>query len=256
VSWLGSAAAAVGAAALAGGVAGRVLRRVHPGPLPVLECIVGLGALILAASTVTAVLHHAWTGDWAPVDDGAPRLGGALFAAALAGTMAGHAALLGWAVATGVSLATRAPRLADLLLGAVTGFVTVCLSAAYVSVGAHLGAEVGDQGIVSAVLGDGPDDARRVTLFFIALAAPLVEELVFRGYLFSVLDVRVGRGAAILATSLAFAAFHVADPHVVPPVFVLGLLLALLRAHSRSVWPGVAAHAVNNAIALTLASLV
>jgi membrane protease YdiL (CAAX protease family) len=48
---------------------------------------------------------------------------------------------------------------------------------------------------------------------------------------------------------LVFSAFHLA-PGVLLPVFVTGLLLAWLYHRTGSLWPCMAAHAGQNAIAL------
>ena len=58
-----------------------------------------------------------------------------------------------------------------------------------------------------------------------ALAA--VEELVFRGYLFGLLLDRWGRGAALVITSLSFAALHAFNPGATP-VAVLALSIEML----------------------------
>ena len=70
-----------------------------------------------------------------------------------------------------------------------------------------------------------------------ALAA--VEELIFRGYLFGLLLDRWGRGAALVITSLSFAALHAFNPGATPvavlAVAAAGFFLGTLRLATGSV---------------------
>ena len=91
-------------------------------------------------------------------------------------------------------------------------------------------------------------------LFLLAalvLAAPLVEELLVRGFLFGTLrakGIRVGWVVAV--TTLVFAVVHTQyDLHDVVVVGLIGLLLGLARARYESIVPSMAMHALSNAIA-------
>jgi hypothetical protein len=79
------------------------------------------------------------------------------------------------------------------------------------------------------------------------LLAPLAEEVAFRGYLLSALRTHLRPGAAIAASSVLFAAMHL-DPVRFPAVLFLGAFLGWLAWRSGSLWPAVAAHAVNNGL--------
>jgi membrane protease YdiL (CAAX protease family) len=84
-----------------------------------------------------------------------------------------------------------------------------------------------------------------VTMFFGVLIAPLFEEVYFRGLMYPVL-VRAFRSAgatlavsvAVIITSAAFALVHGAQLGFSwPPllvIFLVGLVLTLVRAHTRS----------------------
>lgn len=80
------------------------------------------------------------------------------------------------------------------------------------------------------------------------IIAPIVEELFFRGFLFQALKPH-SSWAAYLVSAGFFALLH-------PPValmvegLLIGLFLAYLVAKTKSIWPGVVIHAINNAIAL------
>jgi membrane protease YdiL (CAAX protease family) len=89
-----------------------------------------------------------------------------------------------------------------------------------------------------------------LSLLFLAVLAPLVEELVFRGLLYGWLEGRWGSSVAFVVSSLAFAAAHLEPKHVVL-VLPLGLLFGWLRRRSNSLAPSIIAHIVNNGFALT-----
>ena len=97
---------------------------------------------------------------------------------------------------------------------------------------------------------DAYGSARYPALLFVALglAAPLVEELFFRGFLlssFESLGVPFRVGATL--SSLAWAGIHTQyDMYDVTLTFAMGLLLAEARYRSRSVVPCIAMHSVNN----------
>ena len=83
----------------------------------------------------------------------------------------------------------------------------------------------------------------------IAVVAPFVEELTFRGVGFRLLDERVSRPLTILLVGIAFGLAH----GLVEGLIVLvpfGAALAYLRARSDSTVPGMLVHGAFNGIAL------
>ena len=87
--------------------------------------------------------------------------------------------------------------------------------------------------------------------------APIVEEMFFRGLLYSALERRVGMTAGIIITALAFALLHSAQlanswsPLAV--LFTVGLVLTIVRARSGSVAASVLLHVgYNGAIFATM----
>lgn len=92
------------------------------------------------------------------------------------------------------------------------------------------------------------------------IAAPIGEEVLFRGYLFGSLrrlaaDSRARLAAAYMVSALVFALFHVmaASEGVIAllvPSFIIGLTLAWGYDRSGSLVPGIVAHAFNNSIAV------
>ena len=101
-----------------------------------------------------------------------------------------------------------------------------------------------------AILDDSPiEQIRTVTQFWmlfvnIAIAAPVVEELFFRGFVLHRFAHKWGTGAGVLGSSALFAVGHVEwIGH-----FVTGLIFALIYLRTRSLWMSVLAHAVYNGI--------
>jgi hypothetical protein len=89
------------------------------------------------------------------------------------------------------------------------------------------------------------------------LLAPLGEELFFRGYVYGAARESLGMPGAILLSSALFALAHAFSATeglaaLLIPVFLLGLLLALVREWSGSLLPCLVAHMLNNGVGLTL----
>lgn len=92
--------------------------------------------------------------------------------------------------------------------------------------------------------------AGRLTVSLLAVvAAPLLEEFVFRGVVQWHLERRWGPAVAISVTAAAFALFHL-NPWVLPVHLLLGLLFGFAVWATRSLWSAVVLHAANNALAV------
>ncbi len=85
-----------------------------------------------------------------------------------------------------------------------------------------------------------------------AVVAPVVEEIFFRGFVFSGLRNRWDWKKAALASAGLFALAHII-PTSVLPIFVLGLIFAFLYHESGSIWPGILMHMLTNSIAILVA---
>jgi len=85
----------------------------------------------------------------------------------------------------------------------------------------------------------------------VAVVAPIVEELTFRGLGYSLLA-RYGRWTAIIGTGIAFGLAH-GLVEAFPLLAAFGIGLAYLRSRVNSVYPGMIVHGLFNAIALTIA---
>jgi membrane protease YdiL (CAAX protease family) len=90
-----------------------------------------------------------------------------------------------------------------------------------------------------------------VQIILIVIAAPVTEEICFRGMLFGGLREKLPRIAAALICGLIFGALHaLTGVSAVPPLIVFGFLLALLYERTGSIIPGMLLHMLNNIIAL------
>jgi sodium transport system permease protein len=90
-------------------------------------------------------------------------------------------------------------------------------------------------------------------LFLLALAVTpgVIEELCFRGYLFSALARALSPAKTIVVTSLLFGLFHVLTGSSLllerfVPTTLVGLFLGWVAYRSGSVWPGMALHVIYN----------
>jgi hypothetical protein len=90
-----------------------------------------------------------------------------------------------------------------------------------------------------------------IQILLIVIAAPISEEICFRGMLFGGLRERLPRLAAALATGVIFGGLHaLTGISAVPPLILFGFLLALLYEKTGSIVPGIILHMLNNSVAL------
>ena len=93
------------------------------------------------------------------------------------------------------------------------------------------------------------------TLVASVLVAPICEETFFRGFVFAGFLNRMPVVVAILLSSLLFAVAH-ADLGSFAVLFFIGLALAFVRWRTRSGWPGILLHLLNNGIGALVIVLV
>jgi membrane protease YdiL (CAAX protease family) len=86
---------------------------------------------------------------------------------------------------------------------------------------------------------------------FVIGIAPVAEEFFFRGFLFQSLRKSMGVWIAAPASGLIFGALHFAPDKLVP-LAILGTALAYVFHKTRSLWPCIMLHALNNTIAFTV----
>jgi len=83
------------------------------------------------------------------------------------------------------------------------------------------------------------------TLLASVLFAPFCEEVFFRGFTFMGLLRGMSLPVSIILSALIFAVAH-GDPGSFLVLFVIGLALAFLRWRTRSIWPCIGLHLLNN----------
>jgi len=89
-----------------------------------------------------------------------------------------------------------------------------------------------------------------VALFLAAaVIAPVAEEIMFRGFLYRLLRNRLPIWAAVLISAGVFAVGH-GVPVLIPVLFYLGVVLALVVEHTRSLYCSIILHALQNMVAL------
>jgi membrane protease YdiL (CAAX protease family) len=90
-----------------------------------------------------------------------------------------------------------------------------------------------------------------VQVLLIVIAAPISEEVCFRGMLFGGLRTSLARIPAALLAGFVFGGLHaLTGISAVPPLIVFGFLLSLLYERTGSIVPGIMLHMLNNAFAL------
>lgn len=88
--------------------------------------------------------------------------------------------------------------------------------------------------------------------FALIVAAPLFEEVFFRGFLFKGFQhSRLGSLGAILLTSFVWAIIHVQyDAYELSTIFVLGIIFGVARLKTRSIYTTLVMHSAFNLLAL------
>jgi membrane protease YdiL (CAAX protease family) len=115
-------------------------------------------------------------------------------------------------------------------------------------------------------LGVGKSSAALVAAaIFVCVVAPMAEEFFFRGFLFGALrrmrimvaGQDIGTWVAALITGILFGLAHTgsAAPRYLIPLGFLGFVLCLLRWRTRSLYPCMALHSINNSLALGISQL-
>jgi membrane protease YdiL (CAAX protease family) len=93
------------------------------------------------------------------------------------------------------------------------------------------------------------------TIYLISYAcigAPLLEEFLFRGYLYNTLKSKIGFFRSLLLTSIIFSLFHMNFIQFFY-IFGLGVSLVLVYESTRNLWYSIILHSANNIVAVILA---
>jgi membrane protease YdiL (CAAX protease family) len=95
-----------------------------------------------------------------------------------------------------------------------------------------------------------------VTAFLIVAVVPIVEEVMFRGFLQTWLRGKLGRSKAIIIASLIFACFHFSlsqgqnNVELLVSLFALSCFLGFIYERQQSLWASVGLHVTFNAISV------
>lgn len=87
------------------------------------------------------------------------------------------------------------------------------------------------------------------TLFVVAIAPAICEELMFRGYIFSAFEKRLKMVYAVLLTALLFGAYHMSAVKVFTTAFIGGII-CVSAYYTQSIFTGIIMHFLNNAISV------
>ncbi|HSS12206.1 MAG TPA: CPBP family intramembrane glutamic endopeptidase [Acidimicrobiales bacterium] len=93
-----------------------------------------------------------------------------------------------------------------------------------------------------------------ILFLFLAVGAPLVEELFFRGLLQRSLARRFGPVVAVCGSATIFGLAHF-EPLQLPALILFGLVLGLLAQRTGRLGPGIVAHATFNAVTVLTLTL-
>ena len=95
-----------------------------------------------------------------------------------------------------------------------------------------------------------------LTFISLVILPPLVEELMFRGFLYSSLKRAMPKLAAVVVTSLIFASAHLPEGGASGPLyiaaldtFILSLVLIYLRERTGNLWSSMTLHGLKNGVA-------
>lgn len=92
---------------------------------------------------------------------------------------------------------------------------------------------------------------RGIVFVLLAIIAPIVEELIFRGWLYGKLRVKIPKWVAIIVTSLVFGLVHL-QWNVGITVFCMSIVTCTLREITGSIYAGTLVHIINNSVAFYL----
>ena len=106
------------------------------------------------------------------------------------------------------------------------------------------------QSIVEFFSGSRTMDQRIMIIIFAIAIAPVIEELLFRFFLYNVLKRYFGRFLGVVSSALLFAAAHAHFPSFVP-LFVLGSCFAIAYEWSGSILVAMTMHSLFNSLTLT-----
>jgi membrane protease YdiL (CAAX protease family) len=213
---------------------------------------VGIGILVLLVLSVIEVAIVS------AFDPGLDTLGARLAAQALlAATLIGIAFTVsadrrdsGASVVPRWTLGLRRPLKS---LGGTVGIAAAALLAYFIFAAAYSALVHPHQKDITRDLGFGHGDVGTVAAgLLIIVAAPISEEIFFRGFLFGGFRRRLSFPLAALISAVIFGLFHYTGASsigVVPQLAFLGFVLCAVYEETGSIYPTIALHMLNNTLA-------
>ena len=218
-------------------------------PWRVSDLAAGVGGLLLALALAVALLVALG----APTDGGEEWSVGAAIGinAAMAGIVLGLAARRG--IALGDLGFRRPARWAFVLVAWLGAYAVLALYGGLLLLLEALGLDVAvlREGNPPPVAADAGAAAVLVAAFAVVAAAPVGEELFFRGLLYGGLRSRSRLVPALLLSGILFGLFHL-NVGVLVPFAAIGVLFAWAVERSGSLWTSIGAHAAFNSVAFGL----
>jgi hypothetical protein len=175
-------------------------------------------------------------------------------------TVIQDASFVGFAVALAMRAAPASPgqfglrpprsrwRAVALVLGALV--LVTAIGDAWFSV---VGASSKETEFVKDIGGDSGTLGVLAVCALVCVVAPICEEFLFRGFMYRALRNWRGPWPAAILTGIVFGAVHGVSAPVVDllPLALLGIVLCMVYELSGSLYPCIAVHLINNALALT-----
>jgi membrane protease YdiL (CAAX protease family) len=207
-----------------------------------------LVAWLLLSLAFAGLAYAGQLSDEEPPDDYAYRYSSSVGAAVVYAVTFGLLLLIARGLDRRAAFGLRAPASWPRALG----LALLALLAIYVLTAIYVAATNADPSDEQGLVPTEWDSSRIVpfALFFVSVAvfAPVVEELTYRGLGFS-LFAPFGTWTAIIVTGLLFGAAH--GLFVAFPILALfGIVVGWLRARTASVYPGMLLHGLFNAVAV------
>ena len=96
---------------------------------------------------------------------------------------------------------------------------------------------------------------RGLAFITLVVIAPIIEEIIFRGWLYGKLRIIIPKWLAILITSLLFGLIHM-QWNVGISVFAMSIVTCTLREITGTIYSGILVHMINNGVAFCLVYIV
>ncbi len=93
--------------------------------------------------------------------------------------------------------------------------------------------------------------AQIILFVVVCVLAPVLEEMIFRGFVYAGLRRRLQAPAAVFSSALLFGLMH-NNLAILAPVTLIGIVLAVLYERTLSLWPSIVCHALNNTLVFFL----